>query len=127
MVRGLRGGERDGAFAVDGPRGPYGVAKVGARVAARAVGAVLVPMGSAFSRGVVLHGAWDRFGIAWPFSRVTVQLGPPLEPGEIAAATDDQLSSAIAAANAKAALRLDQGKSPRISPSQVAGVPGLTK
>jgi hypothetical protein len=31
-------------------------------------------------RGLVLRRAWDRFVIAWPFSRVDVLLGEPLDP-----------------------------------------------
>jgi lysophospholipid acyltransferase (LPLAT)-like uncharacterized protein len=86
---------------VDGPRGPYGVAKEGAVVAARATGALLVPMGSAAPRALVLRRAWDRFAIAWPFTRVTVTLGPPIEP-----TSDDaraRLETAITDANAQAA------------------------
>jgi lysophospholipid acyltransferase (LPLAT)-like uncharacterized protein len=80
LVRVMRRDGADAAFAVDGPKGPYGVAKGGALSAARATGGVLVPMGSAVERGIVLERAWDRFAIAWPFSRVTVRLGAPIEP-----------------------------------------------
>jgi lysophospholipid acyltransferase (LPLAT)-like uncharacterized protein len=101
LVRAMRAEGADAAFAVDGPRGPYGVAKGGAVSAARATGAVLVPMGSAITRGVVLRRAWDRFAIAWPFSRVTVWLGAPIEPdGEGSCAA---LERAIALANQEAA------------------------
>jgi lysophospholipid acyltransferase (LPLAT)-like uncharacterized protein len=70
----------DAAFAVDGPRGPREVAKGGAIVAARAAGAVVVPMAGAVRRGLVLGRAWDRFALAWPFTRVDVALGCPIEP-----------------------------------------------
>ena len=91
----------DAAFAVDGPRGPYGVVKGGAVAAAQAVGGVLVPMGGAIERGIVLRRAWDQFGLAWPFSRVTVRLGAPIEPeGEGARVA---LEAAIARANLQAA------------------------
>jgi lysophospholipid acyltransferase (LPLAT)-like uncharacterized protein len=79
LVRAMRRGA-DAAFAVDGPRGPRGVVKGGAVVAARAAGAVLVPIAGAVRRGVVLHRAWDRFAIAWPFTRVDVTLGDPIDP-----------------------------------------------
>src|SRR5262249_1315464 len=52
LVRAMRRGA-DAAFAVDGPRGPYGVAKPGVFAAARAVGGVIVPMGSAMAKGIV--------------------------------------------------------------------------
>jgi lysophospholipid acyltransferase (LPLAT)-like uncharacterized protein len=70
----------DAAFAVDGPRGPREVAKGGAIVAARATGAVVVPMAGAVRRGVVLRRAWDRFAVAWPFTCVDVALGCPIDP-----------------------------------------------
>ncbi|HEX3771734.1 MAG TPA: hypothetical protein VHV30_12740, partial [Polyangiaceae bacterium] len=49
-------------------------------VAARAAGAVLVPIAGAVRRGLVLERAWDRFAIAWPFTRVDVTLGAPIDP-----------------------------------------------
>jgi lysophospholipid acyltransferase (LPLAT)-like uncharacterized protein len=80
LVRAMRRGRADAAFAVDGPRGPRGVVKGGAVVAARATGAVLVPMAGVVRRGFVLGRTWDRFAIAWPFTRVDVSLGAPLDP-----------------------------------------------
>jgi lysophospholipid acyltransferase (LPLAT)-like uncharacterized protein len=80
LVRLLRGARHDAAFAVDGPRGPYGVPKPGVALAARRANAVIVPMGSAVASGKVLGRAWDRFTVAWPFTRVGVALGAPLEP-----------------------------------------------
>ena len=101
LVRRMRKERADAAFAVDGPRGPYGVVKGGAVAAARAVDGVLVPLGGAVERGVVLARAWDRFALAWPFSRVTVRLGAPIEPhGADACAA---LEGAIVRANAEAA------------------------
>jgi lysophospholipid acyltransferase (LPLAT)-like uncharacterized protein len=101
LVRRMRSEEADAAFAVDGPRGPYGVVKGGAVAAARAVGGVLVPMGGAIERGFVLRRAWDRFALAWPFSRVTVRLGAPIEPRDGDARL--ALETAIVRANAEAA------------------------
>ncbi len=83
LVRTMRRGGMDAAFAVDGPRGPRGVVKGGAVLAARAAGAVLVPMAGAVRRGVVLHRAWDRFAVAWPFTRVDVSLGCPIDPAVV--------------------------------------------
>lgn len=99
VVRAMRREGADAAFAVDGPRGPRGVVKGGAVVAARAAKAVLVPMAGAVRRGVVLDGAWDRFAIAWPFTRVDVALGAPVDP---AAARDarGELEFALARLNA---------------------------
>ena len=80
VVREMKRAGVDAAFAVDGPRGPYGVAKGGAVLAARAAGAVLVPTMGVTRRGFVLRKAWDRFTVAWPFTRVDVVLGAPIEP-----------------------------------------------
>jgi lysophospholipid acyltransferase (LPLAT)-like uncharacterized protein len=82
LVRAMKRERADAAFAVDGPRGPRGVVKAGAVVAARATGAVLVPAAGVVRRGVVLRRAWDAFAIAWPFTRVEVALGAPIEPGD---------------------------------------------
>jgi lysophospholipid acyltransferase (LPLAT)-like uncharacterized protein len=106
LVRAMRGAGADAAFAVDGPRGPAGVAKEGAIVAARAAGAVLVPMGSAVRSGVVLRSAWDRFAIAWPFTTASVVLGPPLAPVEGARG---DLEAALERANQRAHALLEAG------------------
>jgi len=110
LVRAMRGGGTDAAFAVDGPRGPYGHVKPGAVMAASKTGAVLVPMGSAISRGLVLERAWDRFAIAWPFSRVAVVLGRPIDPRR--AGAREELASAIADAGAAAEALLGTGDAP---------------
>jgi lysophospholipid acyltransferase (LPLAT)-like uncharacterized protein len=88
LVHAMRKEAADAAFAVDGPRGPLGVVKGGAIVAARATGAVIVPMTGAVARGVVLRKTWDRFAIAWPFTRVDVLLGQPVDPAEDACARE---------------------------------------
>ena len=97
LMRALKKG-CDVAFAVDGPRGPYGVPKPGAALAAERAGALLVPMGSAMKSGRVFGRAWDRFALAWPFTRVAVVLGAPTSGAELA--------SAIEAANARAEAKL---------------------
>src|SRR5579864_9506401 len=61
LVRAMKAERSDAAFAVDGPRGPRGVVKGGAILAARSSGALLVPMAGGIRRGVVLRRAWDQF------------------------------------------------------------------
>lgn len=110
LVRALARGSHDAAFAVDGPRGPYGAPKPGAALAARRVGALVVPMGSAIMSGKVFERAWDRFALAWPFSRVAIVLGRPVAlTGE--ASDAGALAAAIASANdaAKALLSAPRG------------------
>ena len=80
LVRAMKSEKADAAFAVDGPRGPRGVVKGGAVVAARSTGAVLVPITGRGRRALVLSRSWDRFALAWPFSRVDVILGAPVDP-----------------------------------------------
>jgi lysophospholipid acyltransferase (LPLAT)-like uncharacterized protein len=103
IVRRLRGG-LDAAFAVDGPRGPQGVVRsedgsVGAALAARLAGGVVVPMSSACASAWVFTRAWDRFELPRPFSRVAVVLGAPMEP---ALASPEALGAAIDRARAAA-------------------------
>jgi hypothetical protein len=96
LVRAMRRAGADAAFAVDGPRGPRGVAKSGAVVAARLTGAVMVPMAAVVHRGVILSRTWDRFAVAWPFSVVDVALGAPLDPrnlGDPRAALESSIES----------------------------------
>ena len=94
LIRAMKRGCADAAFAVDGPRGPYGKVKEGALLAARSTGGVLVPMGSASARAWIASRAWDKFALPLPFSRVQVVLGAPLR-----AATAEELETAIATAN----------------------------
>ena len=104
IVRRLRREGLDAAFAVDGPKGPRGVVRslsgsVGAALAARLAGGVVVPMASACSRAHVLARTWDRFELPLPFSRVVVVLGAPIEPehatpASLAAAIDDARAAA---------------------------------
>lgn len=109
LVRRLRRGTMDAAFAVDGPRGPYGDVKPGAGFVAARTGAWLVPMGSAMVRGKVFRRAWDRFALPWPFTTVAVVLGPPT--------TENQLGNAIRAANERAVALLP-GKAAHMVPSK---------
>ena len=99
LVRVMKRGAADAAFAVDGPRGPRGRVKGGAVLAARATGAVLVPATGRVRRGVVFRRAWDRFVLALPFTPVEVVLGAPIEP-----ANDDaelRVERALLALNAE--------------------------
>jgi lysophospholipid acyltransferase (LPLAT)-like uncharacterized protein len=83
MVHKLREPGTDAVFAVDGPRGPYGVVKPGALALARSANARVIPAGAAARRKVVLERAWDRFVLPLPFTRVDIVLGTPLaEPDE---------------------------------------------
>ena len=102
MVRALRdakGGAMDAAFAVDGPRGPYGSVQPGAAACAQKSNGVLVPIGSSARRARVLHRAWDRMVLPYPFARATVVIGPALP----STANAEEIAAAIVAVNVRAA------------------------
>lgn len=109
LVRILKRRTHDAAFAVDGPRGPYGVAKPGLALAATKAGARILPMGSAFAtgQGIVFERAWDRFELAWPFARVAVVIGPPTANAHIGASIRraNERAVAILAAGASSVVR----------------------
>ena len=100
LVRAMKRGAADAAFAVDGPRGPRGRMKGGALLAARATGAVVVPATGRVRRGLVFGRAWDRFALGWPFTRVEVVLGAPIDPTSEGA--EGRVERALAALNAEA-------------------------
>ncbi|MFW5738829.1 MAG: DUF374 domain-containing protein [Myxococcota bacterium] len=85
----------DAAFAVDGPRGPRGLARPGALAAARSARGIVIPYAAAGSRSLSLE-SWDRFQVPLPFSRVAVVLGAPMLPR--ARGTTEQLAARIDAA-----------------------------
>jgi lysophospholipid acyltransferase (LPLAT)-like uncharacterized protein len=95
----------DAAFAVDGPRGPRGMAKPGAATAAELSGALCVPLGCAAERELVLARTWDAFRIPLPFSRVVVWAGPPVCAPSVPEGPS-WIGSAIQAANARAEAEL---------------------
>lgn len=95
IVRRLRGGGLDAAFAVDGPRGPYGVVQPGALACARHAGGRVVPIGSACAPKKVFARAWDRFALPWPFARAVVVVGPELDD----AADEATIAAAIRGVN----------------------------
>jgi len=109
MVRRLEEGH-DAAFAVDGPRGPRLHVAPGAQVAARRSFGVLVPMACAVDRVGVLGKTWDRYLVPYPFARVVIRLGPPLDPR---ATSSSDLREAIVSAGALATETLGALRSPR--------------
>lgn len=99
LVKAMKADSLDAAFAVDGPKGPYGSVSPGALACARHVDGVLVPIGSACAPRRVLARAWDRMALPWPFARAVVLLGPALP----ATTTPEELARAIEAVNQAAA------------------------
>jgi hypothetical protein len=79
LVRASRRG-RDVALIPDGPRGPAGIAKGGAAELAIATGAPLFPMAVSCSHGWRLP-TWDRMLLPYPFARMVLVVGEPLQAG----------------------------------------------
>jgi len=64
------------AITPDGPRGPAEVFQRGAVKLAQRSGAAIVPAGAAATRGTRLK-SWDRFCLAFPFSKIFYVAGEP--------------------------------------------------
>jgi len=75
LVRAARAG-KDLAVTPDGPRGPRGVCKPGALVAAQLTGCPIVPLAVAASSAWTLS-SWDGFLVPKPFARLRVEYLPP--------------------------------------------------
>ena len=76
MVKALRAGEWVG-ITPDGPRGPRMRVSDGVLNLARLSGAPILPFGCGVKRGKRLD-TWDRFLIAWPFTKGVLIWGEPL-------------------------------------------------
>jgi hypothetical protein len=77
MIRRLKSG-RNGAFAVDGPRGPACIVKPGVIHSAMKAGAEIIPLSVAFRKKRVLENLWDRYHLPRPFTRAFIKFGEPL-------------------------------------------------
>lgn len=69
----------DAAFTVDGPHGPRYVAKPGPVLLAQRSGAPIICFHAHSESGYTFKRAWDLLQIPFPFSRVVVAFGPPIE------------------------------------------------
>ena len=77
LIRAVRDG-RVGAFAVDGPRGPYGEVKGGVVYAAKKLGVPIIPVMTSARPALVFRSSWDRFLLPFPFCRAVVRFGEPV-------------------------------------------------
>jgi lysophospholipid acyltransferase (LPLAT)-like uncharacterized protein len=62
----------------DGPDGPGYVIKPGVAFIARKTGAALLPVGAYARHGYRLN-RWDQYVVPYPFSRISLVIGAPLE------------------------------------------------
>ena len=80
MIRYVRANPGVGAsLAVDGSRGPRGVAKGGVVALAQRTGGTILPVAAAARPGHTFERAWDRTLLPLPFARVQIVYGEPLE------------------------------------------------
>jgi lysophospholipid acyltransferase (LPLAT)-like uncharacterized protein len=79
-------------LAVDGSRGPRGIAQPGIITLAQKTVGLLLPVAAYACRCFVYRWSWDRSVLPWPFARVHVVFGQPLE---VPARLDAQETEAI--------------------------------
>ncbi|MGD0008548.1 MAG: lysophospholipid acyltransferase family protein [Terriglobia bacterium] len=77
MIAYLRNG-RDGAFTIDGPRGPRYVAKRGSVLLSKTTGAAILCFHVALRRAYVFRRTWDLTQFPHPFSRAAIFIAPPI-------------------------------------------------
>jgi hypothetical protein len=70
-----------GAVTVDGPKGPALKVKPGIVDMALQTGAAIVPY-SVKAKHYTEFNSWDKFQFAWPFSKVIIHYGEPIEVPE---------------------------------------------
>jgi lysophospholipid acyltransferase (LPLAT)-like uncharacterized protein len=66
-------------LAVDGSRGPRGIAQPGIITLAQKTGGLLMPCAASARPCFVYRWSWDRTVLPWPFARVHVVFGTPIE------------------------------------------------
>src|SRR5580704_19360754 len=69
----------DGAFTIDGPRGPRFVAKPGPTMLARRTGCPIMAFHVAYEHSRTFESTWDHFQMPRPFTRVVMAFAPPVE------------------------------------------------
>lgn len=80
MIRRVRKDKELGScLAIDGSRGPRGIVQGGIISLAQRTGGLIVPVTAAARPAQVMRKAWDRTLLPWPFARVEVIYGEPLE------------------------------------------------
>lgn len=66
-------------LAIDGSRGPRGIAQLGTITLAQKTGSLLLPVAASTDHCWVWRKSWDRTVIPKPGATVTVQIGTPIE------------------------------------------------
>jgi lysophospholipid acyltransferase (LPLAT)-like uncharacterized protein len=66
-------------LAIDGSRGPRGVAQLGTITLTQKTGGVLLPVAASTADGRVCHKCWDRMIIPKRHARIRILIGEPIE------------------------------------------------
>ena len=80
LVRQVKAG-RDAYITPDGPEGPSYVIKPGLAYIAKKADATILPVG-AYARHGYRVPRWDRYVIPYPFSKISVHIGEPIQVGK---------------------------------------------
>jgi len=80
MIKAQREDRRlNSCLAIDGSRGPRGIAQLGTITLAQKTGSVLLPVAASADRCWRWQASWDRTVIPKPGATVTVRIGEPIE------------------------------------------------
>ncbi len=66
-------------LAIDGSRGPRGIAQLGTITLAQKTGGVLLPVAASTADGRVCHKCWDRMVIPKRHAKIRIMIGEPIE------------------------------------------------
>ncbi|MCP4417322.1 MAG: hypothetical protein GY805_11925 [Chloroflexi bacterium] len=77
LVRQIKAG-RDAYITPDGPDGPSYVIKPGLTYIAKKANAIILPVG-AYARHGYRTPRWDRYVMPYPFSKISIQIGNPIQ------------------------------------------------
>ena len=76
VIRKIKSG-KNSLIHPDGPKGPAYIVKPGLTAIAKMTGAAIIPLGC-YCRHAYHIPRWDRYTLPLPFSKVHIQIGPPL-------------------------------------------------
>jgi len=79
-------------LAIDGSRGPRGVAQLGTITLTQKTGGVLLPVAASTADGRVCHKCWDRMVIPKRHARIRILIGEPIDvPAKLDAADEERI------------------------------------
>lgn len=99
MIRRIRADKNlNACLAVDGSRGPRGRVQGGIVALAQRTGGIILPVASSARPAYIFKKAWDRTILPWPFARVEIVYGTPMElPSRLRGLELAELSSELEA------------------------------